>query len=117
MRLPTSITNANEMRSLFLELLKSSFPGENVIFTQPYISKIKMKTLNLIEDLSPSVAGTGNFSNLGLAQMSVWCLMILLKPGVIYVVLKHPYQRCAKNAKASFILCIFSVCGFDRKSC
>lgn len=76
-----------------------------------------MKTLIAIEDLSPPVAGTGNCSNLGLAQMSVWCLMTLLKPAVMYVVLKHPYQRCAQNAKVYLLLCIFSVCGFDRKNC
>lgn len=76
-----------------------------------------MKTLIPIEDLSPPVAGTGNRSNLGLSQMSVWCLMSLLKPAVIYAVLKQPYQRCAKDAKAYIILYIFSVCGFGGKNC
>ena len=66
-----------------------------------------MKTFDS-QDLSPSEAGTGNCSNLELAQMSVWCLMTMLKAAVMYVVLKHPFQGCAKNARASLILHIFS---------
>lgn len=73
-----------------------------------------MKVSNPIEDLSPALSGTGNCSGLGLPQMSVWCLMALLNPAVMCVVLKYPYQRCAKNVKASLILYSYSVCGFDR---
>lgn len=45
------------------------------IFSQPYISKIKMKLLNPTEDLSPSVSGTGNCSSVGFSQKSLWCLI------------------------------------------
>lgn len=69
------------------------------------------------QDLSPSEAGTGNSFSLGLAQMSVWCLMTMLKAAVMYVVLKHRFQGCAKNARASLILHVFSNDGFDRKKC
>lgn len=87
-----------------------------ITFTQSYINKIKMKTSDP-QDLSPSKAGTGNSFSLGLAQMSVWCLMTMLKAAVMYVVLKHPFQGCAKNARASLILHVFSNDGFDRKKC
>lgn len=43
------------------------------------------------QDLFPSEAGTGNCSNLGLAHMSVWCLMSMLNAVVVYVGLKHPF--------------------------
>jgi len=66
------------------------------------------------QDLSPSEAGTGNSSNLGLAEMSVWCLMTMLKAAVTYAVLKHPFQGCAKNARASLILYTSSKHVFDR---
>lgn len=71
-----------------------------------------MKTFDP-QGLSASEAGTGNCSNLGLAQMSVWYLMTMLKAAIMYVVLKYSFQGCAKNARPSLILHIFSKHGFD----
>lgn len=50
-----------------------------------------MKTFDP-QDLSPSEADTGNFTSLGLAQMSVWILMTMLKAAVMRAVLKHAFR-------------------------